>query len=65
MPEIKLDITTLPEHERKVKFLSVGKELTEEWLEGVYLADEQLFLIGFGGSGDFENAWQVDMWEYL
>jgi hypothetical protein len=64
MPQIKLDITTLPDHERKVKFQIVGMD-SRDWIEGIYLADEELFFVGFEDSGEVIDAFRVDEWEYL
>tara|TARA_R110001606_G_scaffold374741_1_gene532674 strand:- start:562 stop:741 length:180 start_codon:yes stop_codon:yes gene_type:complete len=32
---------------------------------GTYVAEEQMFYVGFKDGGDFKFIWEVETWEYI
>ncbi|MGV3540694.1 MAG: hypothetical protein ACO1OQ_12850 [Rufibacter sp.] len=64
MPEIKIDVSTLPQDGQRVKWIKVGDEVYPKWKEGEYEAEEQLFVETDPMSDkDFDTAWRVLQWE--
>lgn len=55
--EIKIDKTTLPNDQQKVKFYDGN-----EWREGEYLEEEQMFYVN---ETVWFFAWQIHEWEHI
>ena len=56
--EIKIDRTTLPDDNQRVRF----KNYNDDWWEGVYIEEENMFWVN---ESIFYSAWLVHEWELV
>ncbi len=62
--EIKLDQSTIPQHNQKVRWQNLNDYSENVWKEGVYDADEEIFCVGNEDEvSDFDSVWQVARWQ--
>lgn len=60
--EIKIDKTTLPKDESRVRF---KVSFDNPWVEGHYFEEDELFIEELGKNGKAHYAWFVHEWEYV
>lgn len=60
--QIQIDKTTLPVNDQQVRFRQVGYF---EWLDGVYIEEENNFVEGLEDSGRPVSVWECEEWEPL
>lgn len=66
MTEIKIDRSSLPEDNQRVKWQTQDDIDNGTWKEGTFSEGDDIFCVGFEDTADkWDLSWQVHHWEAL